>query len=641
MKVQFIDEKNQEILIELPDGSLVFALAKAVKLTGVAAPLAAEINGTLKDMSTHLREGDRVRLISFTSDVGKEIFWHTTAHVLAQAVLRRFPHAKPTIGPAIENGFYFDFADLSISDADLAALEEEMQKICKENVRPERHEFKTKQEALAQFGGNRYWAELIEEMKFPITAYRQGEYFAPCRGPHLPESRPIKALKLLKTSGAYWRGDSKNTMLTRIYGISFPDKKLLDDYLHLQEEAKKRDHKVLGPQLGLFSLHEEAPGIPFLHPKGLIVWNRILDYWRECHRRAGYLEIKTPTLLTKELWERSGHWANYKDNMFITTKEEREFAIKPMNCPGAMLYYKEKNHSYRELPLRLAEIGLVHRAEASGALSGLFRVRGFHVDDAHIFVKLEDVQDEIQRLLKLIDEIYGTFGMVYDLVLSTKPDKQTIGNDESWEISTKALLSALEASGRPFTVEEGGGAFYGPKIDLKVHDALGRTWQCATIQLDKSIPERFDLEYTAQDGTKKRPLIIHRAIFGSVERFFGSLIEFFMGKFPLWLSPNAVQIIAIAERHGPYAQKVQEAIAAHDFIVDTDLSPESVAKKVRNAQLAQYNYILTIGDREIETNTVSLRTRDNVVHGDMALGPFLEAICKERDTKSLTSPFSS
>jgi len=642
MKIKFYKDKDSFSFIDVAPNSTAADLATTLNLTAPNQALAVAINNEPKDLTASFQENDEVRFIDFATFPGEEIFWHTSAHVLAQAVLRKFPQAIPTIGPAIENGFYYDFANLQITEADLEVIEEEMKKICKENFKPERCVLPSKKEALTHFQHNRYKKEMIENFVEgeKISAYHQGEFFDLCRGPHLPSLGKIKAIKILKTSGAYWKGDSKNEMLTRIYGISFPDPKLLKDYIAKIEEAKKRDHKILGPKLDLFSLHEEAPGIPFLHHKGMIIWNRLIDFSRRLQKKAGYIEIRTPTIMTKELWVRSGHWTNYADNMFFTTREDREFAIKPMSCPGAMIYYKEKQYSYRDLPLRVSEYGFVHRFEPSGSLSGLFRVRSFHQDDAHIFAKLSDIQDEMSRLIKLVEEIYEPFGMEYEFVLSTRPEKQTIGSDEAWEISTEGLRSALIAANKPFTVDEGGGAFYGPKIDLKVHDALGRSWQCATIQLDMSLPEKFDLEYTDQNGIRQRPIIIHRAIFGSVERFFGSLIEWYAGKFPLWISPSQIYIVAVAERHVSYADSLKDKFEQFDFEVEVDRSNESVSKKIREAQMGQYNYILTVGDKEMENKTIALRTRDNVMHGEMALEPFLEAIINERNTKAAQSPFT-
>lgn len=642
MFITFVKNSHKQT-VELPLEGTAFELARVMKETAPDQAIACTINGTLTDLSTHLHEGDVVELFDFSHPRGKEVFWHSSAHVLAQAVLRLFPNAKPTIGPAIDAGFYYDFADLEISDADFKKIEEEVMQIIKQNLQPKKKTFASQEEALSFFPHNPFKQELISDLSTaggPLTGYYQGDFFDLCRGPHLSSLGKIKAFQVMKTSGAYWKGDSKNRMLTRLYGISFPDRKLLKDYLEKLAEAKKRDHKVLGPQLDLFSLKEEGPGLPFIHPKGMIVWNRLLDFWRDWHRTFGYVEIKTPSMMVKSLWERSGHWANYRENMFTSTIEEREFAIKPMNCPGGMLFYKTHSHSYRELPFRVAEIGLVHRYEPSGSLSGLFRVRSFHQDDAHIFMRPEDIQDIILETLKLVDHLYEPFGFAYTFRLSTRPASNTIGTDADWEIATAGLKNALDARGRPYDIAEGDGAFYGPKIDISVFDALGRAWQCGTIQLDMALPERFDLEYTDHDGSRKRPVMIHRALFGSIERFFGSLIEFYAGKFPLWLSPSQVAIIPVADRHIPYAQTLAKTFYDEKFEVHVDQTQESVSKKIRNAQLLQYNYLLTVGDQEVEKNTVSVRTRDTVVHGEMQPDTLLSLMKEERSKKMLSSPLT-
>lgn len=624
--------------VELPEGSTAKDLADKLNLKAPNEAVGVSINGKVVDLFQPLKNQDQVVFWNFEDPEGKEVFWHTSAHVLAQAIKRLYPEAKPTIGPPIEAGFYYDFADLKISDSDFEKIEKEMQAIISENYRSQLEVFKSKEEAIKAFRDNPYKIELINSFEegAPLTGYRQGEYFDLCRGPHLYQLGKIKAIKIMKTAGAYWRGDSTKEMLTRIYGISFPDRKMLKDYLQQLEEAKKRDHKVLGPKLDLFSLKEEAPGMPFIHPKGLIVWNQLVDYIRECLNRKGYVEIKTPALMTKELWEISGHWSNYRENMFTSEIEKHDFAIKPMNCPGCMVYYKSQKHSYRELPLRVAEIGNVHRYEPSGSLSGLFRVRSFHQDDAHIFMKPSDIQSEIEAVLALADEIYSTFGLTYRLELSTRPTN-SIGTDEEWETATAGLKGALDQLKREYRINEGDGAFYGPKIDFHIKDAINRSWQCGTIQLDMALPDRFNLEYTDQDGTHKRPVMIHRALFGSIERFFGILIEHYAGKFPLWLSPVQVRIITVADRHVPYAEEVRQKFQNAGFHVDIDDSNESVSKKVRNAQLSQYNYILTIGDQEVEHKTANLRTRDNVVHGEVDLNSFMETLDKERKTRSLHS----
>jgi len=637
----FIKLKDQSS-VELPEGSTAKDLAEKLNFRAPNQALGANINGKNCDLTTPLNDNDTIMFWDFDDIQGREIFWHTSAHVLAQAILRLYPEAKPTIGPPIENGFYYDFANLTISEEDFPRIEKEMQAIVEENYKSQRVVFAGKEDALQNFTGNAYKTELINsfDANGEFTGYRQGEFFDLCRGPHLFNVGKIKALKLTKNSGAYWHGDPTKEMLTRIYGITFPDRKLLKDYLHQIEEAKKRDHKILGPKLDLFSLKEEAPGMPFIHPKGMVIWNQLTSFIRGLLDHRGYIEIKTPSLMTKDLWELSGHWSNYRQNMFTSIIEEREFAIKPMNCPGGMLYYKTGVHSYRELPMRVAEIGNVHRYEPSGSLSGLFRVRSFHQDDAHIFMKPADIQDEIVKVLDLADEIYKTFGLEYHLELSTRPDKNTIGTDEEWENATKGLQGALDQTKRAYRVNPGDGAFYGPKIDFHIRDALSRTWQCGTIQLDMALPEKFELEYIASDGTKQRPVMIHRAIFGSIERFFGILIEHFAGRFPLWLSPVQVRIMTVADRHAPYAQELYKLFKDAGFQVDIDDSSESVGKKVRNAQLSQINYMLTIGDQEMDHKTINLRTRDNVVHGELQASDFIKIIEKEKNERSLKSPYT-
>ncbi len=634
--------KYQSNPLEVNDGISGFDLAEKFNLREPHQSLAIKINGELKDLSTKINSGDEVSLVNFDDKEGKELFWHSSAHVLAQAILRLYPQAQPTIGPPIENGFYYDFANLSISDEDFAQIEKEVQKIIKENYKPVRKEFGNKKEAFESFGNNPFKKDLIESFdeNGSITGYQQGEFFDLCRGPHLPNIGKIKAFKILKTSGAYWKGDAKNQMLTRIYAISFPDKELLKEYLHQLEEAKKRDHRLLGQKLDLFSFKEQAPGMPFIHPKGMIIWNQLSNFWRDLHQKSGYVEIKTPQMMSKDLWIQSGHWSHYKENMYTSVIEDKEFAIKPMNCPGCMLYYKSTSHSYRQLPLRVAEFGHVHRHEASGAISGMFRVRSFHQDDAHLFMKPSDIKGEILKVLGLVKKLYDTFGLSYRLELSTRPEKsKTIGSDEEWEIATKGLQEALDAWGLPYKINEGDGAFYGPKIDIHIKDSLGRSWQCGTVQLDMALPERFDLWYTDSDGQEKRPVMIHRAIFGSIERFFGILVEHFAGKFPLWLSPRQICIIPVADRHLDYAYELCSTLQSLGFICEVDDSHESVSKKVRNAQLLQFNYMLTVGEQEVQNRTINLRTRDNVVHGEMTLSHFEEKIQEEFDKRSLDSLF--
>ncbi len=629
--------------LELPDGSSAKDAAEKLHLTAPDQAVTVSVNGKLRDFNHPLSDGDDVVFWNFDDPLGKEVFWHTSAHVLAQAILRLWPEAQPTIGPPLEHGFYYDFGNLTISDQDFEKIEKEVEAVLAENHKTQRIEFSGKTDAREAFSKNPYKCELIESFaEEPISAYRQGEFFDLCRGPHMAALGKIKAFKVLKTSGAYWRGDSNREMLTRVYAISFPDKKRLKDYLLLVEEAKKRDHKVLGPALDLFSFKEEAPGMPFIHPRGLIIWNRLLDFLRECLSQAHYTEIKTPTMMSKELWERSGHWFHYKENMYTSLIEEREFAIKPMNCPGCMLYYRSATHSYREMPMRVAEIGHVHRYEASGALNGLFRVRSFHQDDAHLFMRPDQIRDEINQILRFADKVYMTFGLPYRLELSTRPEKsKTIGSDEEWDNATNGLKGALDDWGHSYRINEGDGAFYGPKIDIHIRDAIGRFWQCGTVQLDMSLPQKFELEYVDNDGSHKRPVMLHRAIFGSIERFFGILVEHFSGKFPFWLSPYQVRIATVADRHIPYAEEIAKKIRSAGILCDVDDTNESVGKKVRNAQLLKTNYLLTVGDKEMENKTIALRTRDNVVHGEIDISDFLAKVVKERDERALMSPFST
>ncbi len=627
--------------IELDNGATIYDLVEKIGKNAPNQAVASSVNGKLMDFSHTLSDGDEVELYDFEDPVGKEVFWHSSAHVLAQAILRLWPSAKPTIGPPIENGFYYDFADLTISEEDFPKIEKEIEKILSENFIPQRSEFASREEALTAFSDNPYKCELIREFpEGPFSGYTQGEFFDLCRGPHLPKLNKIKAFKVLKTSGAYWRGDAENEMLTRVYGISFPDRKSLKQYLQHLEEAKKRDHKLLGSQLDLFSIKEEAPGMPFIHPRGMIIWDALVQFLKECLKEANYQEIKTPTMMTKELWVRSGHWDHYRENMYLSEVEKREFAIKPMNCPGCMLYYKNNLFSYRQLPLRIAEIGHVHRFEPSGALNGLFRVRSFHQDDAHLFLKPEDIRTEILSLLQLADKIYMTLGLSYKLELSTRPEK-SIGTDQEWEQATSGLQKALEDYGHSYRINEGDGAFYGPKIDIHIRDAIGRYWQCGTIQLDMSLPEKFELEYVDSDGKYKRPVMLHRALFGSIERFFGILIEHFAGKFPFWLSPYPIAILPIADRHIPYAENLQNLLKEEEFQSNIDDSQESLSKKVRKAQMNKTNYIITVGDKEMENQTLSLRTRDNVVHGELSLSSFIEMIQREKKERALMSPYSA
>lgn len=618
-------------------------LARALSLSDPSEAIGVLINGEARDLSTALKEGDSVEFIGFDDPRGKYIFWHTSAHVLAQAVMRLWPHAKPTIGPPIKEGFYYDFADLEIHEEDLEKIEKECKNVLKENFKTMRRELPSKKEAIAEFGSNPFKKELIEafDEKGVISAYVQGEFCDLCRGPHLFNLGKIKAFKVLKTSGAYWRGDAQRENLTRIYGISFPSKEELAAYLFRIEEAKKRDHRVLGQKLDLFAFKPEAPGIPFIYPHGMIIWEKLLAFWRELHVKGGYEEIKTPSMMTRDLWEQSGHWEHYQENMYVTEVEDHTFAIKPMNCPGCMLYYKSKQHSYRNFPLRISEVGHVHRHEFSGALSGLFRVRSFHQDDAHIFMTADQIKDEILRVFSITDRLYGAFGLKYRLELSTRPKVGSIGTDENWEKTTAALSAALDQSGLSYKINPGDGAFYGPKIDFHILDALERSWQCGTIQLDMSLPDRFDLEYTDDKGEKKRPIMIHRALFGSIERFFGILIEHYAGKFPLWLSPRPVRVLPVADRHIDYAKSVVKRLDAAGIIAEIDETPETMGKKVRLAQMAQVNYMLTIGDKECESGQLAVRTRCGRIVPDEKIDLFVEKLKTELTSRAAVSSYAA
>ncbi|MBW3022120.1 threonine--tRNA ligase [Candidatus Woesearchaeota archaeon] len=628
MKIEFPDGSKKEY--KKPVSGL--DIAKEISEGLARAALAIEVNGELKDLNTVIDKDAKIRIITWKDKEGVEIFRHSSAHLLAEAVLRIFPKAKPTIGPAVEEGFYYDFAMPALKPEDLEKIEAEIKKIIKEKKPFERKEV-SKKDALKLFKDNKYKVEMINDLEEgSISTYQMGSFIDLCRGPHVPDTGHIKAVKLLKVSSAYWRGDAKNDSLQRIYGISFPDKKDLKAYLDLLEEAKKRDHKKIGKEMELFSIHEEGPGFPFFHHKGLIIWNKLLDLWRDEHRKAGYVEQKTPIILHRKLWETSGHWENYRENMYTLKIDNQDFAIKPMNCPGGMLLYREKVHSYKELPLRAGEIGLVHRHEMSGVLNGLFRVRAFHQDDAHIFMTNEQIKDEILGVMNLVDKFYKIFGLDYHVELSTRPEK-SVGTDEQWETATKGLKAALDSTGKEYKINEGDGAFYGPKIDFHIKDSLGRTWQCATIQLDMSLPERFDLTYDGQDGRKHRPVMIHRVIYGALERFLGILIEHYAGKFPLWLSPNQVKVLTVASRNDEYAQKVVDKLKEEGFLTEPDFRSESVPKKVRDAQIQQFNYILVIGDKEQENKSVNVRTRDNKVLGEKKLDALMKDMKKEIESK--------
>ncbi len=597
------------------------------------------INGAVKDLRTVVDGDCEFEVLTFDEEDGKKAFNHTASHVMAQAVKRLYPDAKLTIGPAIENGFYYDFdVETPFGPEDLEKIEKEMKKIIKENYPIEKFELPVDEAIkLMQDKGEPYKIELINEHAGKgeaISFYKQGEFTELCAGPHIPEMKVIKAFKLTNCTGAYWRGDAKNKMLCRVYGIAFPKASMLEDYLQMLEEAKKRDHRKIGKELELFTIMEEGPGFPFFLPKGMDLKNTLIDYWREVHKKAGYLEIQTPMILNRALWERSGHWDHYKDNMYTTVIDDEDYAIKPMNCPGGILVYKTKMHSYKDLPLRMGELGLVHRHELSGALHGLMRVRCFTQDDAHIFMTREQIKDEIKGVVQLIDSVYSTFGFEYHIELSTQPE-DSMGAKEDWDIATEALRNAITELGYDYEVNEGDGAFYGPKLDFHLTDCLGRTWQCGTIQLDFQLPERFELEYIGADGEKHRPIMIHRVVFGSIERFIGILTEHFAGAFPTWLAPVQVKFLPIADRHADYAREIMEKLEAKGIRCELDDRSEKTGFKIRAAQMEKVPYMIIVGDKDIEAGTVSVRSRKNGDEGATTVDEFVARIEKEIAEKSL------
>ena len=579
-----------------------------------------------------LQNDGNVIEMSFDNNEGKKAFWHTSAHVLAQAVKRLYPDAKCAIGPAIENGFYYDFDfGFPFAEENLAVVEDEMRKIVKESLMLQVSEV-SKEEAkrYMQEKNEPYKLELIESIPEGerISFYKQGDYAEVCSGPHISNVSAIKAIKLLSVAGAYWRGDEHSKMLTRIYGISFPKAVMLDEYLHQLEEARARDHRKLGKELELFELMEEGPGLPFYHPKGLILKNLLIDYWRKIHVREGYQEISTPIMLTRDLWERSGHWDHYRDNMYTTSVDDVDYAIKPMNCPGGMLMYKSKLHSYREFPIRVGELGIVHRAEKSGTLHGLMRARCFTQDDAHIFMREDQVLSEIQGVMRLIDEVYSKFGFSYAIELSTRPEN-SIGSDEDWELATNSLRAAVEDLGKPYSINEGDGAFYGPKLDFHVKDSIGRTWQCGTIQLDFQLPQRFDLDYIGEDGEKHRPIMLHRVVYGSIDRFIGILIEHYAGKFPVWLSPVQVKVLPVSGKYLDYAKEIVKKLQDKNVRVEIDDRDEKLGSKIREATLEKVPYMMIVGEKEKQNNSVSVRQRDGEVGAqDMGEMNIEEFLCK-------------
>ncbi|MGE4507726.1 MAG: threonine--tRNA ligase [Eubacteriaceae bacterium] len=619
-------------------GITVYDVAMAISPGLAKNTMAGELNGELVDIRHEIMDDSELNLLKFEDEGGKHAFWHTGSHLLAQAVKRLYPEAKLAIGPAIDNGFYYDIdVDVIITPEIMEKIENKMREIVKEGFEITRFEL-PRDEALKMVSdeGEIYKEELIENLPEDaiISFYKQGEFTDLCAGPHLKDLKGIKAIKLLSLAGAYWRGDEKNKMLQRIYGISFPKKAELDDYLTKLEEAKKRDHRRLGKELDLFSLQDEGPGFPFFHPKGMIIRNELESFWRQEHQKRGYQEIRTPIILNAELWKRSGHWDHYRENMYFTEIDESSYAVKPMNCPGAMLVYKRTGHSYRELPIKMAELGLVHRHELSGALHGLMRVRNFTQDDAHIYMMPDQIEAEVIKVIELADDIYNVFGFSYKVELSTKPAK-AIGSDEVWEKATNALRNALEKKGIDYRINPGDGAFYGPKIDFHLEDSIGRTWQCGTIQLDFQMPERFDLNYIGSDGEKHRPVIVHRTILGSIERFFGILVEHFAGKFPVWLSPVQIMIIPVADAHNEFAQDIANQLTALGIRASIDSRGEKLGYRIREAQMQKTPYMLVVGDKEMEGGDLALRVRDSGDVAQISLSDLKEKLLNKIKTKEI------
>ena len=634
-----------DVKIILPDGSAKeyaagTTLGEAVKqLSNSLAKkvLAANVNGELTDLREELVDGSEVAFLTFEEDGGKHTLRHTASHILAQAVKRLWPEAKLAIGPAIDKGFYYDIdMEHTLTPEDLGKIEKEMSRIVKENL-PITKSVMSRQEAIEFFKSKNedYKVELIEDLPEDavISCYAQGDFIDLCAGPHVASTGKVKAFKLQSIAGAYWRGDEKNKMLQRIYGTAFEKKEELDAYLHLLEEAAKRDHRKLGKELGLFVIKEEGPGFPFFLPKGMALRNELENFWREVHHEFDYEEIRTPIILNKQLWETSGHWEHYRENMYTTIIDDEEYAIKPMNCPGGILVYQNEMHSYRDLPLRYAELGLVHRHELSGALHGLFRVRAFTQDDAHVFMLPEQMQSELMKVIELFDRIYSQFGLKYHVELSTKPDN-AMGDDAIWEAATEALRNAIEAKGIPYVINPGDGAFYGPKLDYHIEDSLGRTWQCGTIQLDMNLPERFNVEYIGEDGQKHRTIMIHRACFGSMERFIGILTEHYAGAFPTWMAPVQVKVLPISEKHVEYANQLAKQMR-HDYVrVEVDDRNEKIGYKIRQAQMEKVPYMLVVGDKEMEDNSVNVRKHGGDELGTVPFDEFFNSIkieIKERN----------
>ncbi len=633
MKITLKDGSSKEYALSMS----VIDIAKDISEGLARVATAGEVDGEVVDLRTVIDKDCELNILTFNDEKGKGAFRHTTSHIMAQAIKRLYPDTKLAIGPSIEDGFYYDIdRETPLVAEDLEKIEAEMKKIVKEDL-PIKQYTMPRAEAIAYFKekDEPYKVELIEDLPEDsvISFYSQGEFTDLCAGPHLMSTKPVKAFKLTSLAGAYWRGSEKNKMLQRVYGTSYPKKAELEEYLHMMEEAKKRDHRKLGKELGLFMMREEGPGFPFFLPKGMELKNQLLDYWREIHKKAGYVEISTPIMLSRHLWETSGHWDHYKDNMYTTVIDDEDFAIKPMNCPGGILVYESEPRSYRDLPLRMGELGLVHRHEKSGQLHGLMRVRCFTQDDAHIFMTPEQVRDEIKGVVKLINEVYSLFGFKYHVELSTRPE-DSMGSDEDWDMATEALRGALDDLGLPYVVNEGDGAFYGPKIDFHLEDSIGRTWQCGTIQLDFQLPLRFNLEYTGADGEKHRPIMIHRVIFGSIERFIGILIEHFAGAFPTWLAPVQVKVLPISDKYMDYAQKVLDELNNSGVRAEIDTRAEKIGYKIREAQMKKIPYMLVVGAKEEEDGLVSVRSRFEGDEGQKSLTDFLAAIKMEIQAKT-------
>ena len=634
--------------ITLKDGSVkeydqpksVIEIAQDISEGLARAATAGEIDGEVVDLRTPVDRDCQLSILTFADEKGKGAFRHTASHIMAQAIKRLYPETKLAIGPSIADGFYYDVdRDTPFTAEDLENIEKEMKKIVKENL-PLVRSTKPRDEAIAYFKekDEPYKVELIEDLPedSEISFYTQGEFTDLCAGPHLMSTKYVKAFKLTSLAGAYWRGSEKNKMLQRVYGTAFSKKAELEEYLHMLEEAKKRDHRKLGKELGLFMLREEGPGFPFFLPNGMVLKNQLLDYWREIHQKAGYVEISTPIMLSRHLWETSGHWDHYKENMYTTVIDEEDFAIKPMNCPGGILVYESEPRSYRDLPLRMGELGIVHRHEKSGQMHGLMRVRCFTQDDAHIFMMPEQIRDEIKGVANLINSVYSLFGFKYHVELSTRPE-DSMGSDEDWEMATDALRGALDDLGLPYIVNEGDGAFYGPKIDFHLEDSLGRTWQCGTIQLDFQLPLRFNLEYTGADGEKHRPIMIHRVVFGSIERFIGILIEHFAGAFPTWLAPVQVKVLPISEKHMDYGEKVLKKLQDAGIRAELDTRAEKIGYKIREAQMKKIPYMLVVGAKEEEEEKVAVRSRSLGDEGQKGLEEFISQIQDEIRTKAIQS----